>query len=212
MMDNRNEPQNNLIKKMLEVVIAVTAWTAIVFQARLTTGSMANLFSYFTILTNLLVALCSSILLLNIQNKAGSFFRRPSVQTAITLYIFIVALVYNTVLRGIVSLNGWNLFVDTLLHVVVPILFIVYWFVYVTKGVLQWKQGVSWIYFPMAYLVYSLIRGAVFGWYPYPFLNVVTFGYPKVILNVIIMIAVFFLAGLALIMLNRRLGTRKKDL
>ena len=212
MTNYRNEPENNLIKKIFEIVIAVTAWTAILFQAYLTTGSMANLFSYFTILTNLLVAVCSSILLLNIQNKIGSFFRRPSVQTAITLYIFIVALVYNTVLRGIVSLNGWNLFVDTLLHVVVPILFIVYWFMYVPKGVLQWKQGISWIYFPMAYLVYSLIRGAVFGWYPYPFLNVVTFGYPKVILNVIIMIAVFFLAGLALIMLNRRLGNRKKDL
>jgi len=201
MINHRNEPQNNLIKKMLEIVIAVTAWTAIVFQAYLTTGSMANLFSYFTILTNLLVAVCSSILLLNLQNKTGLFFRRPS-----------VALVYNIVLRGIVSLNGWNLFVDTLLHVVVPILFIVYWFVYVPKGVLQWKQGVSWIYFPMAYLVYSLLRGAVFGWYPYPFLNVVTFGYPKVILNVIIMIIVFFLAGLALIIINRRLGNPKKDL
>ena len=173
---------------------------------------MGNLFSYFTILTNLQVAVCSSILLLNIQNKTGAFFTTASLQTAITLYIFIVALVYNTVLRCIVSLNAWNLIDDTLLHVVVPILFIVYWFIYVPKGVLKWKQGVSWIYFPMVYLVYSLIRGAVFGWYPYPFLNVVTFGYTKVILNVIIMIAVFFLAGLALIMLNRRLGNPKKDL
>lgn len=212
MMNHRNEPENNLMKKIFEIVIAVTAWTAIVFQAYLTTGSMVNLFSYFTILTNLLVAVCSSVLLLNIKNKIGLFFGTASVQTAITLYIFIVALVYNTVLRGIVSLNGWNLFVDTLLHVVVPILFILYWFVYVPKGVLQWKQGLSWIYFPIAYLVYSLIRGAVFGWYPYPFLNVVTFGYPKVLLNLIIMIAIFLLAGLALIMLNNNLGNSKKDL
>ena len=197
---------------MLELVIAVTAWTAIVIKVYLTTGSMVNFFSYFTILTNLLVAVCSSIVFLNLQNKTGLFFRSPTVQTAITLYIFIVALVYNTVLHGIVFLNGWNLFVATLLHIVVPMLFMVYWFVYVPKGVLQWKQGVSWIYFPMVYLVYSLIRGAVVGWYPYPFLNVVTLGYPKVILNVIIMIAVFFLAGLALIMLNRGLGNRKKDL
>ena len=211
-MNYRNEPENNLLKKMFEFITAVTAWTAIIFQAYLTTGSMANLFSYFTILTNLLVAVCSSNVLLNIQNKTGAFFSRPSVQTAITLYIFIVALVYNTVLRGIVSLNGWNLFVDTLLHVVVPILFIVFWYVYVPKGLLQWKQGISWIYFPMGYLVYSFIRGAVFGWYPYPFLNIVTFGYPKVILNVIIMIAVFFLAGLALILFDKALGKRKKEL
>ena len=30
MMEYRNEPKNNLMKKIFEVVIAVTAWTAIV--------------------------------------------------------------------------------------------------------------------------------------------------------------------------------------
>ena len=40
---------------------------------------------------------------------------------------------------------------------------------------------------------------------------VITFGYPKVILNIITMIAVFFLVGLALIMLDKALGKRKNE-
>ncbi len=210
MRNNKNEPGNTPVRQLFEIVIFIIAWTAIVFQAYLTTGSLANFFSYFTILSNLLVAISITAVLFFPQTFVCAFFKRPSVLSAITLYIFIVALVYNTVLRGIISLNGWNLFVDTLLHVIVPILFIIYWFLYVPKGVLHWKQGISWIFFPMGYLVYSLIRGAFFGWYPYPFLNVVSFGYPKVFLNITIMIAVFFLSGLALIMLNKVLGRRIK--
>ena len=112
-------------------------------------------------------------------------------------------------LRGLVTFNGWNLFVDTLLHVIVPILYIINWCIYVPKGTLQIKHGISWLYFPFAYLLYSLIRGAIYGWYPYPFLNVQDLGYSKIIFNSIILIAVFMLSGFALIGLDKRLGKRK---
>ena len=208
MTDNKNVQTGFNYKIPLEVIIALTAWTAIIFQVYLTTGSMGNLFSYFTILTNLLIAVSVTSILLLPKNSAFGFFKKPSVLSAITLYIFIVALVYNTVLRGIVTLNGWNLLVDTLLHVIVPILFIAYWFLYVAKGTLQFKQGLSWLIFPFAYVIYSLIRGAVYGWYPYPFLNVLSFGYLKVILNTVVLIVVFMLSGLAVILLDKKLGKR----
>ena len=196
-------------KKVFECITAFTAFFAIGVQAYLTTGSIGNLFSYFTILTNLLVAITVTANLIFPKTNVGNFFNRPTVKTSIALYIFIVALVYNTVLRGLVTFNGWNLFVDTLLHVIVPILYIIYWFMYVPKGTLQFKHGLNWIYFPFAYLLYSLIRGAIYGWYPYPFLNVQDFGYSKVMFNSIILIAVFMLSGFALIGLDKRLGKRK---
>ncbi len=208
MVSNKNIPVGFSFKIPMEVIIAVNAWTAIIFQAYLTTGSMGNLFSYFTILTNLLIAISVTAILLLPQTFVGAFFKGPAVLSAIALYIFIVALVYNTVLRGIVTLNGWNLFVDTLLHVIVPIFFIAYWFIWVAKGTLQFKQGLSWLFFPFAYLIYSLTRGAFYGWYPYPFLNVLTFGYPKVLLNAVVLIMVFMLSGLALIALDKKLGKR----
>lgn len=208
-MNNKIEEQSgSRFKKISEFIIALTAWTAIVFQAYLTSGSFDNLFSYFTILTNLLVAVSVTAILIFPDIRVGRFFKKPSVQTAIALYIFIVALVYNTVLRGIITLNGWNLFTDTLLHVIIPILYIIYWFVFVQKGTLQYKQGLNWLIFPFAYLVYSLLRGSVYNWYPYPFLNVSESGYLKVILNSVILIVVFMVSGFALIGLDKRLGKR----
>ena len=188
--------------KFLDVLTALIAWFAIILQCYLTTGSLTNLFSYFTILTNLLIAVFLTAGFLFSKNGKGSFFKDSSVRSAIALYIFIVALVYNTVLRGIVTLHGWNLLVDTLLHVIVPLLYITGWFLFVPKGILKWQNGISWIIFPTGYLIYSLIRGAIYGWYPYPFLNVAEFGYPKVFTNIAIMILVFFAAGLCLIKLN----------
>ena len=206
MESNKNIPTGYSNRFLLEILIALNACVAVVFQAYLTTGGLGNLFSYFTILTNLLIAICSTTIVLFPNSNLGTFFKKPTVLSAITLYIFIVALVYNTVLRGLFPLDGWNFFVDTLLHVIVPILFIVYWFVFVPKGTLQYKNGISWLLFPFAYLLYSLLRGELYGWYPYPFLNVITFGYQKVILNSCVLIAVFLLSGVALIWLDKKLG------
>ena len=206
MAETENAQIKATYKTLLEVIIAITAWGAVIFQAYLNKGTIGNLFSYFTILTNLLVAISVTFILVLPHTAIGVFFKKPSVLSAIALYIFIVALVYNTVLRGIVTLNGWDFFVDTLLHVVVPILFIAYWFLCVAKGKLQFKQGLSWLVFPFAYLIYSLLRGAVYGWYPYPFLNVLKFGYPKVLLNAVALIVLFLLSSLALIALDKKLG------
>ncbi len=195
-------------KKVLEIVTCITAWIAVVVQAFLTTGTLANLFSYFTILTNLLVALSLSFSLFFPNSKAAIFFKRPSVKSAIALYIFIVALVYNTVLRGIFPISGWHLFIDTLLHVIVPLLYIIFWYLVVPKKALHWQDGISWIYFPLAYLLYSLIRGAIVQWYAYPFLDVNELGYTKVFINIAAMVAVFFVAGLGFIFINRLFGNK----
>ena len=126
-----------------EIIIAITAWTAILFQAYLTTGSFGNLFSYFTVLTNLLIAISISSILFLPQKSIGLFCKKLSVQTPIALYIFIAAFVYNTGLRGILTLHGWNFFTDTLLHVVVPLQYIFYWFIFTQKGTLSYKQGLN---------------------------------------------------------------------
>ncbi len=199
----------SIAKITFAVFIAIVAWFAIILQFFLKTGSDINFFSFFTIECNLLIAISLSFYVLFPAFSLGRFFTKVSVQSAITLYIFIVALVYNTVLRGILVLNGWSWVVDNLLHVVVPILYLLYYLVYIPKGHLKWKDGIYWMYFPLAYLMYSLIRGSVVNWYPYPFLNVAIFGYPKVLLNVAIIIVAFFIGALALIAFNR--SVKKED-
>ena len=172
------------------------AWLSIIVQFYLTTGSAANFFSYFTILSNLLVAISLTFMLLLPNTKPATYFNSLSVQTAIALYIFIVGLVYNTVLRGILKLSGWSFLVDNLLHVVVPVLYLLYWFIFIPKGRLLVKDSLYWLLFPAVYLCYSLVRGAMVHWYPYPFLDADKLGYAKVGINSAAMLAVFLVAGI----------------
>jgi hypothetical protein len=201
-------------KKIVMVSIAIIAWFALIGQFYLilqstgTTGfstikTITNFFSYFTILSNLLVAVCLTTSLLSASSRLGSFFSKVTVQSAIAVYIFIVGLVYNLVLRGIVTLSGFAWVVDNLLHVVVPVLFVLYWFIYVTKGVLHWKDIISWLFFPILYLSYSLLRGPVTGWYPYPFIHADKLGYIKVVVNCLLVALAFLIVGLLFIMINR---------
>ncbi|WP_406843046.1 Pr6Pr family membrane protein [Flavobacterium soyae] len=202
-MNSKNRKSNTQI--FYASITAFFAWFAIIFQFYLTKGSIANFFSYFTILSNLLIALSLTFSIFLPKTKIGEFFSSLSVQTAIALYIFIVALVYNTVLRGILIVTGWRLIADNILHVLNPVLYILYWLRYSEKEKLSWKDGVYWAIFPFFYLIYSLIRGVITNWYPYPFLNVVQIGYKTVLMNVGVMIIVFFIIGLLLIILNNKL-------
>lgn len=192
-------------QKIFAGLLALIAWFSLGLQFYLKTGSAINFFSFFTVLCNLLVAISMTYTAFSPNSNGGRFFTSLSVQTAIALYIFIVALVYNTVLRGLVPLSGWGLFVDTMLHVVIPILYLLYWGLMRPKGNLEYRNGIYWVLFPLVYLVYSLIRGSVTGWYPYPFLNASELGYSKVSINVAVMIAVFLIAGLILIATTRSL-------
>ena len=204
-MEGISTVQQTAKKNRYGISVAIITWISLILQFCITDISFINFFSYFTILSNLLIALCLTLSILMPNTKAGSFFSKLSVQTSIALYIFIVSLVYNTALRGIVTLTGIAWMIDNMVHVVVPFLYIVFWILCKPAGVLKWKNGLSWALFPIFYLTYSMIRGHIVGWYPYPFLNAIELGYPRVILNVIIMIVVFVLAGLILIALTKRL-------
>lgn len=206
--DNLDSTTTWTWKRWFGLAISATAWFCILFQWYLTTGSTSNLFSYFTILCNLLIALCTFCVSVIPYTKLGSFFSKLSIQTSVALYIFIVALVYNLVLRGILQLTGWDLFLDNMLHIVIPILYIVYWLFCRQKGQLKWSDGFYWIVFPFLYLIYSLIRGNITAWYPYPFLNAFKLGYAKVLTNIGIMLVVFCVAGFILIAITRSLDKR----
>ena len=196
-------------------VVAIIAWTALILQFYLilqTTGTtgfsilktVTNFFSYFTILSNLLVAVCLTTSLLSPTSGVGSFFLKVCVQTAIAVYIFIVGLVYNTVLRGITNPTGLDWIVDNLLHVVVPVLYVLYWFIFTPKKILQWKNLAPWLIFPAVYLLYSLLRGPMADWYPYPFLHAGKFGYGQVAINSVLVLLAFLLVGLGAIAWNRQ--------
>ncbi len=202
--------------KTVPLLMAIIGWFALIAQFVLIiqnrTGSVPETilryFSFFTILTNLLVALCVTLLLAAPHSKWGRFFTRASTITALTVYILIVGLVYNTVLRFQWQPQGVQKLVDELLHSVAPSLCLIYWMIYIPKANLQWRNLFGWMIYPLAYCAYTLLRGIPSGWYPYPFMNVTELGYPAVITNCVYVTLAFFAISALFVGLGRM--TREK--
>jgi hypothetical protein len=152
--------------------------------------------SFFTVTTNIICAVCLTMLLFFENSRTGIFFAKASTLTAITVYIVAVGLIYNIMLRGLVHQEGWEQIANELLHVVNPVIFLGFWVFYVNKSQLKYKKTFSWLIYPLLYIVFIVIRGSLINKYPYPFIDVVKLGYPKAIVNTVIILIVFWLLSL----------------
>jgi hypothetical protein len=204
------------MNKKFATFIAVTGWFAVIAQLCLMIQNsdlplgecLIRFFSYFTILTNIIVATCFTALALSPGNTK-QFFASPAVQTAVTVYIIVVGLVYNLILRFTWAPQGLQRVVDELLHTVMPIISTVYWIKYVRKTTLRYKDCFRWMLFPLAYVILVAIGGAISGFYPYPFIDVKLLGYPRALLNGLGMVLIFmglslFLTAIGQWMRNRQ--------
>lgn len=160
-------------------------------------------FSFFTILTNLIVAIYFTVLRLKKTTSLLFRLEKPGVLSAVTLYISIVGLVYQVVLRSIWSPTGMQKLVDELLHSIIPLFVIVFWYVYENHKENQWKFIPSWLIYPSLYLVYILVRGNFSNFYPYPFVNVTQLGLQQVLINSGVLVLVFILAAVIFISISR---------
>jgi hypothetical protein len=179
--------------------IAAAGWTGLALQFYLSTTSGRDAtfflnafryFSYFTILTNLFVALIATASLL--PERIGRWLRGPQVKAAGATYITMVALVYWLLLRSHWNPQGMQAVADMLLHAAVPGRYVFYWLAFVEKGSLRWRSARAWLAYPLAYFAFVLVRGALVGAYPYPFVDVNQLGYLQVTAN-----AAAFLTGFA---------------
>lgn len=149
-------------------------------------------FSFFTILTNILVALFFTTQVFTKTKEYLSFLNSKSSLTAITTFILVVGIVYQIVLRPIWNPQGLQKIVDELLHTIIPFFVFIYWMLYVQKNELQFKSIVKWLLYPLLYFIYILIRGHFSKFYPYPFSNVSELGYGQVVIN-FILISIFII-------------------
>ena len=206
--------EKNTAGKIYAVILTLIVWFAVILQFIISTraymqtgrtfgGSIVQIISFFTVLSNILVGLCLVAIVLKPASGFKRFFTSNSAVTATALYITIVGLVYNTVLRGLVDLEGLFTLTDELTHAFNPLAFVIFWLFFVPKEKLGWAKAAKWLWFPLLYLVYVLIRGAIYHFYPYPFLNVDKLGYQRVIINSLLMIVAFVFFDMLFFGLNR---------
>jgi len=183
--------------------IIVQLYLIIVNRVASVPETIIRYFSFYTILTNILVALCFTVSLLKPSSYWGRFFTRTTTVTAITVYISVVGLVYNLILRFLWKPEGMQWLVDELLHSVIPVLFIIYWFLFTPKTGLKWKNAFAWLAYPLVYIIFILLRGKLSGFYPYPFIDVTSLGYSQVFLNCFFLFLTFLLFSFVFIFIAK---------
>lgn len=169
-------------------------------------GGLLSFFSYFTVLTNTLVATVLTCALTSRESAARRWFLQPWVSSGIAVSIAVVGLAYNVLLRHLWHPEGWQWLADELLHDVMPLLFLAWWWLCVPKGTLRLRHIALWVIYPLVYFAYALLRGHLLATYPYPFIDVDTLGYPQVFVNAGGLLAGFVLIALVVIALDRRRG------
>jgi hypothetical protein len=211
-----HQPRRAFEKTMLTIIM-ISGWFALVAQMKLNIESklvplpeiLTRYFSYFTLLTNLLVALVCTITIFSPQSAAGRFVTRYSTVTATTVYILLVGIVYNLVLRQIWEPTGLQKVVDELLHSVIPFLFLLYWVIYIPKQHVRATSFLPWLIYPLVYIIFILTRGSFSDFYPYPFVNLSKLSWQQVMINCVAIALAVALLSITLIFIGNRLANKK---
>jgi hypothetical protein len=164
-----------------------------------------RLFSYFTIQSNLLVAV--AVWMVIRERTETRIFR--VLRLASLIGITVTGVVAFLALPPSPSYTPLNLLCDRLLHIAVPLLTFVGWVAFGPRGFVTRADVLPSLGWPVAWLAATLTLGPVVRWYPYPFLDVGRIGYGATLLNCA-GIAVLFLALAALALwADRRLSRQR---
>lgn len=166
-------------------------------------SATVRFFSFFTILTNCIVFICSALLLFGGSLNISTFFRKAATITAITVYIIIVGLVFNLLLRSVVDLKGLHAIVSEIFHTVVPVLFFLYWLFYVNLEKVSIKTVLLWLFYPIVYVIYTLLHGIYTDFYPYPFIDATKLGFPIAMINGLFVLLAFVVFSVILVFISR---------
>jgi hypothetical protein len=158
--------------------------------------------SYLTIWSNVLVFSTAALLALD-PSRNGQVWRALRLNAVVIC--FGGGIVHFFFLRPLLDLDGADLLADKLLHVVVPLMAVIGWLAFGPRGQATRADLLPFLALPVVWLIYTLVRGEVVDWYPYPFIDVDEHGYAVVAANCVGVAAVMFGLALGAVWLDRRL-------
>ncbi len=191
-------------------LLAVAAWFGVLLQLWLSIrlalvngtpviSGLVSYLGYFTVLTNIFVALvCTAGSLRQHPPRCSSLYRLPLVGCS-TAAILVVGIGYHALLRESWNPQGPQWVADVVLHYVVPAGALLHWLVYRDDDRAVWWAPLSWCWYPLVYFIYVMLRGEVLSSYPYPFIDVLTLGYARSVINAVGFLVGFVVLGFALL-------------
>lgn len=206
------------MRRIFAAAIALTAWFALALQFYLIVDkaivdgtsawrAIANFFGFFTILTNLLVA---TVLSSVASGRRSGWLSSPVTQSGAAIYIAVVGVTYSLLLRNLWNPENFQKVADVILHDLVPIAYVLFWVFFVPKAGLRWRHSLLWLSYPVVYFACTMVRGAVVGWYPYPFIDAEALGFSRALANALILLVGFLAIGLLAVACGRVNSLRQK--
>ena len=157
---------------------------------------------FFTILTNAAIVVTLGLIALGRMVS-------PRLMRAFVVSIICVGLVYHALLAHLVDFQGWAKVADHGLHTVVPAGAFLWWVLTVCHPRFRFSDIALWTVWPLSYVFYVLGRAEFSAFYPYPFMDLATLGWPRLIGNLVGLAVAFILIGFALVALERVIKRRR---
>ena len=188
---------------LFRAIVAIVVLGAVAYQAWLILNSglfrPLRFFAFFTILSNVFAAIVWLWLALRWQARRTR--TDDLLRGGATLYLVVTFVVVVVLLQG-AELSLSNPVVDFVVHKLFPVLAVIDWIVDPPETDLRLSDVVLWLIFPLAWLAFTLIRGALDNWYPYPFLDPDNGGYRSVAYHVVAILAGFIVIAGAIVALG----------
>lgn len=144
-------------------------------------GETLHILVFFTMTSNLVVAVVSTLLALD-PGRSERWF--DALRLAALVMISVTGIVYWLLLAG-EPVSGLDWVANMLVHSVVPLAAVGSWLLFGPHGRFRWGLLPLMLLIPVAWLVFAMVRGAVAGFYPYFFMDVAEVGYASAGLNIL---------------------------
>jgi hypothetical protein len=208
-------PVNDRLLALVRIGFGLLIFAAIAFMIWVLVDEGAfnalNFFTFFTILSNLLAM---GVLLEGGRRQLAGEPPVPDLwRGAAVTYMTVTYVVFAVLLRDLQEqLQTHVPWVDSVLHRVAPIVLMADWLVDPPRQPISFRRALGpWLAFPVAWTAFSLVRGAIDGRYPYPFLDPANGGYGTVALYCLGILALFVAVVWAVATAGTALRARRRE-
>jgi hypothetical protein len=192
------------------LAFAALAIVAIAFQlvdlATRGTLDAVNFFSYFTIQSNLIAI--AALVLPAAAAVSGAQRRYDLLRGGAVVYMTVTGVVYALLLSNTDVDTALN-WVNIVVHKVMPVVVVLDWLVDPPAARIPLRRSLVWVVYPLAWIAYTMVRGALVGWYPYPFLDPGPGGYGPVVVTTGVIVGAGIVLCLVVAAVGNALGARR---